>query len=100
MIGLESCFGAVYKTMVVENNMKRTELVKALTVNPRKIMGFDYDLFKIGKAAEITVFDPHKDWIFSHKNIYSKSKNSPFLDKKMVGHVEYTIVKGHIAKNN
>ena len=100
MIGLESCFGAVYKTMVVENNMKRTELVKALTVNPRKIMGFDYDLFKIGKEAEITVFDPHKDWVFSHNNIYSKSKNSAFLDKKMVGHVEYTIVKGHIAKNN
>jgi len=100
MIGLESCFGAVYKTMVVENNMKRTELIKALTVNPRKIMGFDYDLLKIGKEAEITVFDAHKDWIFSHNNIYSKSKNSPFVDKKMVGHVEYTIVKGHIANNN
>ena len=100
MIGLESCFGAVYKTMVVENNMKRTELVKALTVNPRKIMGFDYDLLKIGKKAEITVFDPHKGWIFNYNNIYSKSKNSPFLDRKMFGHVEYTIVKGHIANNN
>ena len=99
MIGLESCFGTVYKVMVVNNNMKRIDLLKTLTINPRKIIGFEQDLFKSGKEAEITVFDPNENCVFNDKNIFSKSKNSPFVDKKLFGRVKYTIVKGHIAEN-
>ena len=99
MIGLESCFGAVYKVMINNNNMKRIDLLKALTINPRKIMGFEYDLFKSGKEAEITVFDPNENWIFNYDDIFSKSKNSSFVNKKLSGRVKYTIVKNHIAEN-
>ena len=99
MIGLESCFGAVYKVMVINNNMKRIDLLKTLTINPRKIMGFEYDLFKSGKEAEITVFDPNENWIFNYSDILSKSKNSPFVNKKLSGRVKYTIVKNYIAEN-
>ena len=99
MIGLESCFGAVYKVMVKKNNMNRIDLLKTLTINPRKIMGFEHDLFKKGREAEITVFDPNENWVFNNDDIYSKSKNSPFVDKKLSGRIKYTIVKNHIAAN-
>ena len=45
-------------------------------------MGFEHDLFKKGREAEITVFDPNENWVFNNDDIYSKSKNSPFVDKK------------------
>jgi len=45
------------------------------------------------------VFDPNENWVFNYKNIFSKSKNSPFVGKKLFGRVKYTIVKGHIAEN-
>ena len=99
MIGHESCFGAVYKVMVKKNNMNRIDLLKTLTINPRKIMGFEHDLFKKGREAEITVFDPNENWVFNNDDIYSKSKNSPFVDKKLSGRIKYTIVKNHIAAN-
>ena len=99
MIGLESCFGAVYKIMVKNNNMNRIDLLKTLTINPRKIMGFEHDLFRDGREAEIAVFDPNENWIFNYDDIFSKSKNSPFVNKKLSGRVKYTIVKNHIAEN-
>lgn len=96
MIGLESCFGAVNKVL----DMPLKELLKLLTVNPRRVMGFEEDLFKIGCAAELTILDPDQEWIYKEQNIYSKSRNTPFIGEKLKGKVRYTISKGTIADIN
>ena len=93
MIGLESCFGAVNKVL----DMPLKELLKLLTVNPRRVMGFEEDLFTIGCAAELTIIDPDQEWIFKEQNIYSKSRNTPFIGEKLIGKVRFTISKGYIA---
>ena len=94
MIGLESCFGAVNKVL----DMPLKELIKLLTVNPRRIMGFDNDLFTIGCPAELTILDPDQEWIFKEQHIYSKSRNTPFFGEKLKGKVRFTISKGFIAE--
>jgi len=99
MIGLESCFGAVNKILTDSQGFRLVDLIALLTVKPRKIMGFEYDLFKEGSEAEIIVFDPQKEFVFSSKNIKSKSKNSAFLGERLKGVINYTISKGFIAKN-
>jgi len=96
MIGLESCFGAVNKVL----DMPLKELLKLLTVNPRRVMGFEEDLFKIGCAAELTILDPDQELIYKEHNIYSKSRNTPFIGEKLKGKVRYTISKGTIADLN
>ena len=96
MIGLESCFGAVNKVL----DMPLKELLKLLTVNPRRVMGFEEELFKIGCAAELTILDPDQEWIYKEQNIYSKSRNTPFIGEKLKGKVRYTISKGTIADLN
>ena len=97
MIGLESCFGAASKVLINDNAMDQMSLVKLLTVNPRKILGLNQNLFKEGTEAEIAIYDPKLEWKFSLENIYSKSKNSPFLGREMKGKIKSTIVKGHIT---
>ena len=96
MIGLESCFGAVNKVL----DMPLKELLKLLTVNPRRVMGFEDDLFKIGCAAELTILDPDQELKKKKQNIYSKSRNTPFIGEKLKGKVRYTISKGTIADLN
>jgi len=96
MIGLESCFGAVNKIL----DMPLKELLKLLTVNPRRVMGFEEDLFKVGCAAELTILDPDQEWIYKEQNIYSKSRNTPFIGEKLKGKVHYTISKGTVADLN
>jgi dihydroorotase len=98
MIGLESCFGAVNKVLVQESGIKIELLIDFLTIKPRKIMGFEQDIFAKSTFAEITVIDPKISWTFTKNDIYSRSINSPFISEKLFGKIIYTIVKGSVAK--
>jgi dihydroorotase len=97
MIGLESCFGAVNRVLVKENKLNIIRLIQMLSVNPRKIMGFETDLFTNGNPAELTIFDPNKKWTFKKSDIYSRSHNSPYIGEALIGRIRATIVKGHIT---
>ena len=66
MIGLESCFGAVNKVLVKKNGMSLKSLIEKLTVNPRKVMSLEQNLFSVGCKAQITVLDPNKKWTFKN----------------------------------
>ena len=96
MIGLESCFGAVNKSLVMQGKLKLEQLINILTINPRKIMGFNSDLLSENKIAELVILDPIKKWTFGVSNIFSKSYNSPFINQELIGKVDYTISRGHI----
>lgn len=97
MIGLESCFGAVNRILVNENDLPLMELIKMLTVNPRNIMGFDNDLLTVGEAAELVVVDTGAEYEFSRAHIQSKSVNSPYMGRQLTGKIHYTISKGNLA---
>ena len=97
MIGLESCLGATLNVLVEEESLDLMTVIKALTVNPREIMGFESDIFADKTPAELTIFDPKESWEFSKNDIFSKSCNSPFVGRKLTGRVKYTIVKNQIA---
>ena len=99
LIGLESCLGVVKKVLVDDEDLGLMEMIKLLTVSPRKIMGFDNDLLKKGKEAELVLFNEHEKWVFNRNDINSKSKNSPFIDAQLSGRVIHTISKGVITTN-
>ena len=101
MIGLESCFGVVNKVLVKENGMSLKSLIEKLTVNPRKIMNLEADLFSVGCKAQITIFDPNEKWVFENKHILSKSSNSPFIGEDLVEELNMLFQKSvfHIIKS-
>ena len=47
--------------------------------------------------ADITIFDPNEEYVYTKEMIVSKSKNSPFIGKTLKGKVKYTIVNGKIV---
>ena len=99
LIGLESCLGVVKKVLVDDEDLGLMEMIKLLTVSPRKIMGFDYDLLKEGKEAEFVLFNEDEKWVFNRNDINSKSKNSPFINAQLSGKIIHTISKGVITTN-
>ena len=99
MIGLESCFGAVHKVLVDQEGLQLEEVIALLTAKPRAIMGFDPDLFTLGRAAEINVIDADKEWTFERKHVRSRSINSPFSGELLKGKVELTISCCRIFSN-
>ena len=65
--------------------------------NPAKLLKIDRGTIEVGKVADIAIFDPNEEYIYTKEMIVSKSKNSPFIDKKLKGKVKYTIVAGNIV---
>ena len=98
MIGLRSCFGVVKRLLVDEEGLSLVNLIKLLTIAPRKIMGFNSDLLKVGTEAELVLFNSVEKWIFSESHVFSRSKNSPFFGQELAGKVKYTISKGKITE--
>ena len=74
MIGLESCFGSV--NTLLRNEIDIIDIICLLTINPRKVMGFETDLLKKGIPAELIILDVKKEWIFGLDDIHSKSRNT------------------------
>ena len=99
MIGLESCFGAVHKVLMDQEGLQLEDVIALLTAKPRAIMGFDPDLFTLGRAAEINVIDADKEWTFEREHVRSRSINSPFYGEPLKGKVELTISCGRIYLN-
>ena len=61
------------------------------------VLGIEnYDL-AVGKAADITVFDPEAEYVVDKNKFYSKSRNTPFDGMKVRGQINLTVVDGKIV---
>ena len=97
IIGFETALSAEIMNLVDTGHISYKDLVKVTSYNPAKILGIDKGILEEGKIADIVVFNPNEQYIYTKDMIVSKSKNSPFIDKKLKGKVKYTIVNGKIV---
>lgn len=97
IIGFETALAASITNLVDKGYISYLEMVKLTSYNAAKILGIDRGVIEEGKIADITVFDPNKEYVYTKESIVSKSKNTPFIGKKLKGEVRYTIVNGKIV---
>ena len=78
--------------------MEYDDLVRVTSYKPAKLLKLDKKgAIEEGYDADLTIFDPNKEYIYTKDMIVSKAKNSPFIDKKLKGKVMYTIVGGRVV---
>lgn len=94
-IGLQT----VYAALNTFSRVNASRLVRAMAINPRKILGLEMPVIEEGAKANLSLFDDQKSWTFNDKNNQSKSKNSPFLDIELKGQV-IGIINGKSAHFN
>ena len=70
------------------------DLIAKFTVNPARLLNLHKGTLSVGADADVTVFDPDREWIFDARKSASKSKNSPFFGWKLKGRAVATIVGG------
>ena len=58
-------------------------MVRLMSYNPAKLLGLDKGEIKLGTIADLTIFDPNKEYEYKKEMIVSKSKNTPFIRKKI-----------------
>lgn len=82
MAGLETAF-AVINTF--NKKIPLEKIIEKISVRPREIMKIEIPSIREGEQANLTAFDPEIEWTFTEKDIRSRSKNNPFLGKKLKG---------------
>lgn len=97
IIGFETALSAEIMNLVDAGHISYLDLVKLTSYNPAKLLNIDKGILEEGKTADITIFNPNEEYVYTKDMIVSKSKNSPFIDKKLKGKVKFTIVNGNIV---
>ena len=96
IIGFETALAATITSLVDKQKLSYLDMVRLMSYGPAKVLGIDRGEIKEGAVAELTKFNPEKEYIYTRESIVSKSKNTPFIGKKLKGEVVYTIVNGEI----
>ena len=100
IIGFETALSAEIMNLVDVGHLSYLELVKLTSYNPAKLLKIDKGSIETGKIADITIFDPNEEYVYTKEMIVSKAKNSPFIGKKLKGKVKYTVVNGKVVYEN
>ena len=80
---LETAFSAIQTAL--EGHLTINEIIEAISIKPRQVLGLAVPTIEIGSVANLTVFAPDMTWTFEQS--LSKSNNSPFLGKDLKGKV-------------
>jgi dihydroorotase len=97
--GFETAFGCLMK-LVHDGPLELAMLVSKLTTEPAKLLGSNYSEYgtlQAGTIADITIFDPNKEWKVDTSTFTSKGVNNPFNGYTFKGKVMSTIVSGNIV---
>jgi dihydroorotase len=86
--GLETAFS----TALEYSGLSVEDIVEKLTNTPRYILRLAKVGIEEGAIANLTFFEPETEWKFDKS--YSKSKNTPFLGKRLKGKVRGVINNG------
>ena len=99
IIGFETALSAEIMNLVDAGHLDYLNLVRLTSYTPSRLLKIDDKTgsLELGKMADITVFDPNEEYIYTKDMVVSKSKNSPFIGKKLKGKVKYTIVSGRVV---
>lgn len=93
IIGLETAF-AVVNTYNTQLSIE--QIVDTFTHRPRMILRLPEHTISEGHSANLTIFNPDKEWVYSETR--SLSKNSPFLGNRLKGKALYVINRNKVEK--
>jgi dihydroorotase len=96
MIGLETTLPLLLG-LVRENVISAARLVEALAAAPAKLAGLEGGSLAAGARADVAVIDPELRWTVGRETLRSKSLNTPWLGREMLGACTTTIAGGEVV---
>jgi dihydroorotase len=92
--GLETELALSLTQLYHAKRLALPEVVAKFTSAPARLLRLPKGSLSVGADADVTIFDPERDWIFRRADSVSKSKNSPFDGWPLKGRAVATIVQG------
>ncbi len=80
IVGLETMLPLVITYLVEKKVLTLADAIKKMTIFPARILGLELPSIKVGKKANLTIFNPHAEWRIDKNQFKSKGRNTPFHD--------------------
>ncbi len=93
VVGFETML-ALALAPVHTGKLELSALIKALTVNPAKLLGLPTGNLSPGSFADFVIFDLNKPWRIDADKLISSAKNTPFDTLPVQGQVLKTVADG------
>jgi dihydroorotase len=97
IVGLETALAVVMKWLVKPGIIDLATLIDRMSVSPARIFNLPGGSLQRGAVADVTVFDPAREWTVDPARFVSKGRNSPYVGHTLQGVVMCTIVGGRIV---
>jgi dihydroorotase len=92
--GLETELALSLMQLYHAKRMSLSDLIAKFTVAPARLLRLAKGTLSVGADADVTVFDPDREWVFTREATASKSFNNPFYGWPLKGKAVATIVGG------
>lgn len=97
IIGLETAFSLCYERLVHNDTMDPGKFISLFTTKPAAVLNLPVPALEKNAPANLVVIDPHCKWIYDPRAGMSRSHNSPYAGKQMVGKPLVTVYGGTVV---
>lgn len=94
IVGLETALGLGLSELVGTGLLSLPELIERMSTAPARLFHLPGGTLKPGSPADLVLFDPGTRWQVDPSRFFSKSRNTPFAGRELVGRVMRTVVGG------
>lgn len=97
IVGLETAFGVAYTELVQGGLLTLGELVARMSTIPAALFHLPGGTLAPGAPADVSVLDIGRAWRVEPEHFYSKSRNTPFSGRELLGRAVLTMVAGRLV---
>jgi len=97
IVGLETALALVVTELVGGGLIDFVGLVDRMATRPARIFHLPGGTLAEGVPADVTVFDPTREWKVDPSEFISKGRNTPYAGRALRGRAVYTIVGGRVV---
>ncbi len=97
IVGLETAFAVLYTELVLGGVLALPELLARMSTVPARVFHLPGGTLRPGAPADVAVLDLAARWTVDPGVFYSKSRNTPFAGRILVGRPRLTVVAGKLV---
>jgi dihydroorotase len=68
-----------------------------MSTQPARTFNLPGGTLAVGAPADLVLIDPEARWTVRSEEMFSKSRNSPFLGEELIGRALLTLVDGRVV---
>src|SRR5215471_13394853 len=96
IIGLETAIGLALEKLVRSGKIPLARMIELFTTGPESVMRLGRGTLAPGAPGDVTVFSTDVEWTYDVNQSFSRSRNSPFHERRFKGGPMATIVDGEM----